>query len=116
VHAAERVAVSALRVKVGVQQFLSTIRGQRQPVDRRGLGKRTAKTFDLLEPAAGIDGDRRQPGRIWRQRKRRPLGQAVSGVAGGEKAADQNFQTRFSCSVSNEGVLVAFSKSIQRMR
>jgi hypothetical protein len=116
VHAAERVAVSARRVEIGFEHFLATLRGQCQPVDGRGLGERAAKTFDPLECATGIDGERRQPGRVRQQRKRRPLGQAVPRVAGGEKAADQNFQTRFSCSVSNEGEPVAFSKSIQRMR
>ena len=36
--------------------------------------------------------------------------------AGGRSSQCQNFQTRFSCRVSNDGVPVAFSKSTQRIR
>jgi hypothetical protein len=36
--------------------------------------------------------------------------------AAGRSRRCQNFQTRFNCTVSNDGVPVAFSKSTQRIR
>jgi hypothetical protein len=43
-------------------------------------------------------------------------GVRVPPAAAGELCRCQNFQTRFSCMVSNDGVPVAFSKSTQRIR
>jgi hypothetical protein len=108
--------MSAYRVEIRLEHLLAVGTVQCQPVDGRGLGKRAAKALDLLERPSAVHGYRRQPGVARMRLQRRPLGQALARVARGDEAANQNFQTRFICSVSNEGVLVALSKSTQRMR
>ena len=55
--------------------------------------------------------------RTWRAPHQRGALPVQIGASGGlECPGDQNFQTRFNCRVSTDGVLVAFSKSIQRIR